>query len=106
MSDFKKDSGQTNNSSLATGPSGPTGYAAPHAAEAISHFITFYPPPEAKEALWQLLAGSMSGPHADAWNADERSNIVLFYRLACGLVDAVHYLHPNNTNAEYTDVAY
>jgi hypothetical protein len=94
MSDFKEQSGQTNNSSL-TPPLNEH-----QAAEAISHFITFYPPPEAKEALWQLLAGSMSGPHADAWNGDERSNIVLFYRLACGLVDAVHFLHPNTTNAE------
>jgi hypothetical protein len=103
MSDFKKDDGQTNNSSLATGSSGANGYAAPNAAEAISNFLTFYPPPEAKEVLWQLLAGSMSGPHADAWDAHERSSIVLFYRLACGLVDAVQYLHPNNTN--YTDAA-
>jgi hypothetical protein len=87
----KTKSGQTNNSSL------PAESAALHAAEAISHFITFYPPPEAKEALWQLFAGSLSGPHADAWNANERSSMVLFYRLACGLVDAVHYLHPNPT---------
>jgi hypothetical protein len=91
MSDQTEQRVKTNNSSL-TPPLNEQ-----QAAEAISHFITFYPPPEAKEALWQLLAGSMSGPHADGWNADERSNIVLFYRLACGLVDAVHYLHPNHT---------
>jgi hypothetical protein len=98
MSGQRKERSQTNNSSLAAGPSGHTPLNEHQAAEAISHFITFYPPQEAKEALWQLLAGSMSGPHADAWDANERSNIVLFYRLTCGLVDAVHCLHPNTTN--------
>jgi hypothetical protein len=95
MSDQKEQRVKTNNSSLTEGPWGATAFSETQAAEAISYFITFYPPPETKEALWQLFAGSMSSPHADAWNADERSSMVLFYRLACGLVDAVHCLYPN-----------
>lgn len=82
---------QTNNSSLPT--------TAAEAVATIHHFITFFPPAEVRENLWQLLAGSMSGPHADGWTALERSNLLLFYRLTGELADAVHYLFPKNNGA-------
>jgi hypothetical protein len=88
MSDRKNDSGQTNNSSL------PTESAALHAAEVIRNFTLFYPPDVAKEALWQLLSASMSGDCADDWDANERSNIILFYRLAGELVEVLPGLLP------------
>jgi hypothetical protein len=61
MSDFKEQSGQTNNSSLTTG------YTAPQAVEIINMFTTFYPPEQAKETLWQLLATSLSGIEGDGF---------------------------------------
>ncbi len=98
MSSRKKNSGQTNNSSLATGPSGPTEAAALHAAEVIRNFILFYPPDVAKEALWQLLSTCMSGPGADDWDGHERSNMLLFYRLAGELVEVLPGLLPKTSN--------
>ncbi len=68
--------------------------AALHAAEIIRNFMLFYPPEVAKEALWQLLSTCMSGPGADDWNAHERSNMLLFYRLAGELVEALPRLLP------------
>jgi hypothetical protein len=92
MSECKKNAGQTNNSSLATRD------AAPNAAEVISNFILFYPPEVAKEALWQLLSASMSGPGADDWDGHERSNMLLFYRLAGELVEVLPGLLPKTNN--------
>jgi hypothetical protein len=94
MSDRKKNGGQTNNSSLATGPSGPAESAALHAAEIIRNFMLFYPPDVAKETLWQLLSVSMSGPGADCWSPHERSNILLFYRLVGELAEVLPGLLP------------
>jgi hypothetical protein len=88
MPECKKNGGQTNNSSL------PTEDAALHAAEVIRNFILFYPPDVAKEALWQLFSTSLSGPGADDWNGHERSNMLLFYRLAGELVEALPGLVP------------
>jgi hypothetical protein len=88
MSDRKENGDQTNNSSL------PTGYAAPHAAEVIRNFILFYPPEVAREVLWQLLSTCMSGPGADDWDGHERSNMLLFYRLAGELVEVLPGLLP------------
>ncbi len=110
MSECKKNAGQTNNSSLSTGlsettgPSGPTDSAASkgvsdlHAAEVIRNFTLFYPPEVAKEALWQLLSTCMSGPGADDWNGYERSNMLLFYRLAGELVEVLPGLLPKTSN--------
>jgi hypothetical protein len=92
MSEQKENSGQTNNSSL------PAEDAALHAAEIVRNFILFYPPEVAKEALWQLLSTSMSGPGADDWNGHERSNMLLFYRLAGELVEALPRLLPKTNN--------
>jgi hypothetical protein len=94
MSERKKNSGQTNNSSLSTES------AALHAAEVIRNFTLFYPPDVAKEALWQLLSVSMSGPGADDWSPHERSNILLFYRLAGELVEVLPGLLPKTNNAD------
>jgi hypothetical protein len=94
MSDRKNNNGQTNNSSLPTEP------AALHAAEVIRNFILFYPPDVAKEALWQLLSTSMSGDGADDWNGHERSNMLLFYRLAGDLVEVLPGLLPKTNNAD------
>jgi hypothetical protein len=88
MSDRKNNSGQTNNSSLSAES------AALHAAEVIRNFIFYYPPEVAKETLWQLLNTCMSGPGADDWNAYDRSNMLLFYRLAGELVEALPGLLP------------
>jgi hypothetical protein len=88
MPECKKNGGQTNNSSL------PTEAAALNAAEIIRNFILFYPPDVAKEALWQLLSTCMSGPGADDWDANDRSNMLLFYRLAGELVEALPRLLP------------
>jgi hypothetical protein len=92
MSEQKENSGQTNNSSL------PAEDAALHAAEIVRNFILFYPPEVAKEVLWQLLSTSMSGPGADDWNGHERSNMLLFYRLAGELVEALPRLLPKTNN--------
>jgi hypothetical protein len=92
MPECKKNGGQTKNSSL------PTEDAALHAAEVIRNFIFFYPPEVAKEALWQMFSTSMSGPSADDWNGYERSNMLLFYRLAGELVEALPRLLPKNNN--------
>jgi hypothetical protein len=99
MSEQDQKGGQTNNSSLSTGLSGSTEAAALHAAEVIRNFLFFYPPEVAKEALWQLLSTSMSGDCADDWNGYERSNILLFYRLAGELVEALPRLLPPQHNA-------
>jgi hypothetical protein len=92
MPECKKNGGQTNNSSL------PTEAAALHAAEVIRNFILFYPPEVAKEVLWQLLSTSMSGDCADDWNGHERSNMLLFYRLAGELVEVLPGLLPKTSN--------
>jgi hypothetical protein len=68
------------------------------AAEVIRNFTLFYPPDVAKEALWQLLSASMSGNCADDWNAHERSNMLLFYRLAGELVEVLPGLVPKIAN--------
>jgi hypothetical protein len=83
MSEHIQKDGQMNNSSLASES------AALHAAEVIRNFTLFYPPDLAKEALWQLFSASMSGDCADDWDAFERSNIILFYRLAGELVEVL-----------------
>jgi hypothetical protein len=93
MSDHKKNRDQTNNSSLSTEA------AALNAAAIIRNFIFFYPPEVAKEALWQLLSTSMSGDCADDWDGYERSNMLLFYRLAGELVEALPRLLPPQHNA-------
>ncbi len=92
MSEPKKNGGQTNNISL------PAEAAALHAAEVISNFILFYPPDVAKEALWQLFNASMSGNVADDWDCHDRSNMLLFYRLAGELVEVLPGLLPKSTN--------
>jgi hypothetical protein len=91
MSGRKKEYGQTNNSSLTTG------YTAPQAVEIINMFTTFYPPEQAKETLWQLLATSFSGTEGDEFTPAERSNLLLFYRLAGELAEAVYTLYPKTT---------
>jgi hypothetical protein len=91
MSDFKEQRDQTNNSSLANG------YTAPQAVETINMFTTFYPPEQAKETLWQLLATSLSGSEGDGFTPAERSNLLLFYRLAGELAEAVYTLYPKTT---------
>ncbi len=96
MSDRKNKQAQTNNSSLSAGATAPSTSYAAEAVATIHNFTTFFPPSEVRENLWQLLAGSMSGPHADGWTALERSNLLLFYRLTGELADAVHYLFPKN----------
>jgi hypothetical protein len=73
--------------------------AAAHAAEVIRNFILFYPPDVAKEVLWQLLSTSMSGPGADDWDGYDRSNVLLFYRLAGELVEVLPGLLPPPNNA-------
>jgi hypothetical protein len=89
MQDKKgQNGGQTNNSSLTTEA------AALHAAEIIRNFTLFYPPDVAKEALWQLFNAGMSGTGADYWNACDRSNMLLFYRLAGELVEVLPGLLP------------
>jgi hypothetical protein len=92
MPECKKNSGQTNNSSLSTEA------AAPNAAEIIRNFTLFYPPDVAKEALWQLFNAGMSGTGADDWNAQDRSNMLLFYRLAGELVEVLPGLLPKTGN--------
>jgi hypothetical protein len=92
MPECKKNGGQANNSSLASES------AALNAAEVVLNFILFYPPDVAKEALWQLLSASMSGDCADDWNAHERSNMLLFYRLAGELVEVLPGLLPKTNN--------
>jgi hypothetical protein len=92
MSEQDQERGQTNNSSL------PTESAALHAAEVIRNFILFYPPEVARETLWQLLSTSMSGPGADDWDGHERSNMLLFYRLAGELVEVLPGLLPKTNN--------
>ncbi len=94
MSEQKETGGQTNNSSLSTGLSESTKAAALHAAEIIRNFTLFYPPDVAKEALWQLFNAGMSGTGADYWNACDRSNMLLFYRLAGELVEVLPGLLP------------
>jgi hypothetical protein len=64
------------------------------AAEIIRNFTLFYPPDAAKEALWQLFNAGMSGTGADYWNACDRSNMLLFYRLAGELVEVLPGLLP------------
>ncbi len=71
-----------------------TGVSNLHAAEIIRNFTLFYPPDVAKEALWQLLSAGMSGPGADCWDGYERSNLLLFYRLAGELVEVLPGLLP------------
>jgi hypothetical protein len=88
MSEPKKNGGQTNNSSE------PAESAALNAAAIIRNFMLFYPPDVAKETLWQLLSASMSGPCADDWSPHERSNILLFYRLAGELAEVLPSLLP------------
>jgi hypothetical protein len=92
MSEQKENSSQTNNGSLSAES------AALNAAEVVRNFILFYPPEVAKEALWQLFSTSMSGPGADDWNSHERSNMVLFYRLAGELVEVLPGLLPKTNN--------
>jgi hypothetical protein len=94
MQDKKGQSGQTNKSSLAAGDAASSGVSDPHAAEVIRNFILFYPPEAAREVLWQLLSAGMSGPAADCWCPQERSNILLFYRLAGELVEVLPGLLP------------
>jgi hypothetical protein len=72
----------------------PTGVSSPNAAEIIRNFTLFYPPDVAKEALWQLFNAGMSGTGADDWNAHDRSNMLLFYRLAGELVEVLPGLLP------------
>jgi hypothetical protein len=88
MSERKKNGGQTNNSSVSTES------AALNAAEVIRNFILFYPPDVAKEALWQLLSTCMSSTNANDWGPHERSNMLLFYRLAGELVEVLPGLVP------------
>jgi hypothetical protein len=94
MSDRKEQSAQTNNSSLAAES------AALHAAEVIRNFTLFYPPDVAKEALWQLFSASMSGDCADDWNCHDRSNMLLFYRLAGELVEVLPGLLPQTSKKD------
>ncbi len=96
MSDQKEQTGQKNNSSLATRVS------ETRAAEAINMFTTFYPPEQAKETLWQLLATSLSGPEGDGFTPEERSNLLLFYRLTGELAEALHTIYPKTTKADDT----
>ncbi len=63
------------------------------AMDSIQHFITFFPPDDVEEHLWQLLIGSMGSPHADDWTGEERSNLLLFCRLTAAMAGAVHFLH-------------
>jgi hypothetical protein len=102
MSDRKKNDGQTNNSSLSAGLSESVTPDATvpnaHAVDIIRNFTLFYPPHVAKEALWQLLAASMSGNCADDWNDHERSNLLLFYRLAGELVEVLPGLLPHSND--------
>jgi hypothetical protein len=78
----------------------PNSYPAPQAMAIINTFITFYPPEVAKETLWQLLSGSMSGPSADCWDAGERSNIILFHRLVGELAEVLPMLFPVQGNED------
>jgi hypothetical protein len=98
MSEQDQKAGQTNNSSLAATPDVPATVANAHAADIIRNFTLFYPPDVAKEALWQLLAASMSGNCADDWNGHERSNLLLFYRLAGELVEVLPGLLPHHND--------
>jgi hypothetical protein len=101
MQDKKgQNGGQTNNSSLATGDAASTGVSDPSAAEIIRNFTLFYPPDVAKEALWQLFNAGMSGTGADYWNACDRSNMLLFYRLAGELVEVLPGLLPKTNQAD------
>lgn len=98
MSSRNENSGQTNNSSLSAPPDVPVTVPNAHAADIIRNFTLFYPPDVAKEALWQLLAASMSGNGADDWNGHERSNLLLFYRLAGELVEVLPGLLPTTND--------
>jgi hypothetical protein len=94
MSDRKNNSGQTNNSSLSTGTATSTEACGLYAAEVIRNFILFYPPDVAREVLWQLLSTCMSSTNANDWGPHERSNMLLFYRLAGELVEVLPGLLP------------
>jgi hypothetical protein len=100
MPEAKTKNGQTNNRSLTTGPNLAAGFSKTRAAEAIHMFTTFYPPEQAKETLWQLLATSLSGPEGDGFTPAERSHLLLFYRLTGELADALYTLYPKNTEAD------
>jgi hypothetical protein len=100
MPELKTKSGQTNNSSLSTGPSESAEFIETRAAEAINMFTTFYPPEQAKETLWQLLATSLSCPEGDGFTPEERSNLLLFYRLTSELAEALFTLYPKTTKAD------
>jgi hypothetical protein len=84
MQDKKEQKGrQTKHSSLPAAPQ------ALHALATIHTFTRFYPPPQAKEALWQLHAAAMGSTIADAWEAGEREMQVLFYRMLGELFDTL-----------------
>lgn len=63
--------------------------------EKIKQFMDWYPEAgEVKAVMWNLLETAMASPNADAWSANDRSNVMFFYSRMVEFMDAAYVVVP------------
>ncbi|MVT09513.1 hypothetical protein [Chitinophaga tropicalis] len=63
--------------------------------ENIKQFMDWYPEvAEVKSTMWNLLETAMASPNADAWSANDRSNMMSFYSRMTEFMDAAYIIVP------------
>lgn len=65
----------------------------PEAALAIfEEYFHIFPPDEAREELWHLLAGALTSEETNIKTALDRSNLLFYFEYTRLLLDAAHVL--------------
>lgn len=63
--------------------------------EKIRQFLEWYPEAaEVKNIIWNLLEAAMASHNADAWTADDRSNMMFFFSRISEFTEAVYVIAP------------
>lgn len=64
------------------------------AAKAL--FDSFDTPELIKLFFWDILSAAMGSNQADEWDGQQRSDTLFFYKLMCGLIEAVYPLYESD----------